>query len=85
MAQLIGATVVMAFTSILIGWIIRKFSVMSIFASRLVGLAVMMFVAPTVYFLTSGTPYFQAFFTYGLGALIAGAIFHFSRSKRQPS
>lgn len=85
MAQLIGASIVMAFTSILIGWMIRKRSNMSIFASRLIGLTVMMFVAPATYFLTSGTPYFQAFFTYGIGALIAGAIFYFSRSERQPS
>ncbi|RDL51733.1 hypothetical protein BLJAPNOD_02872 [Ensifer sp. M14] len=85
MAQLMGASIVMAFTSILIGWIIRKRSDMSIFASRLIGLTIMMFIAPALYFLASGTPYFQAFFTYGLGALIAGAIFYFSRSKRQPS
>lgn len=85
MAQLIGAGIVMTFTSILIGWMIRKRSDMSIFASRLIGLTVMMFVAPAIYFLTSDTPYFQAFFTYGLGALIAGTIFYFSRSKRQPS
>ncbi|WP_457583165.1 hypothetical protein [Ensifer canadensis] len=85
MAQLIGATVAMAFTSMLIGWMIRKFSVMSVFASRFVGLTVMLFVAPTVYVLSSGTPYFQAFFTYGLAALITGAIFHLSRSKQQQS
>ncbi|MGF6177015.1 hypothetical protein [Ensifer sp. 4252] len=83
MAQLIGAIVAMAFTSMLIGWMIRKFSVMGVFASRLIGLAVMLFVAPTVYVLSSGAPYFQAFFTYGLAALIAGAIFYLSRAKQQ--
>lgn len=83
MAELFGATVAMAFTSMLIGWIVRKLSSTGVFASRLVGLAIMLFIAPPIYIFASGGPYFQAFLAYSLGALLAGAIFYCLRQKEK--
>ncbi|MNV92860.1 hypothetical protein D3C71_1874900 [compost metagenome] len=85
MVQVFAAAVAMALAGMLLGWILRKRSDMSVLASRLVGLAIMLFVAPTAYLFASGAPYFEAFFAYGLGAVIAGTFFYFLRSREQDS
>lgn len=83
MAQVFGAAVAMALAGMLLGWIVRKLSRMSVLSSRLVGLAMLLFVAPPIYILASRAPYFEAFFACGLGALIAGTLFYILRPTEQ--
>lgn len=80
MVQVLAATVAMVFAGILLGWLLNRYSGMSVLAARVIGLAIMLFVAPTVDVLAAGAPYFEVFFAHGLGAVIAGTFFYLIRS-----
>ncbi len=64
-------------------WLLRKVSALSVFSSRLAGLAVLLFPAPAIYSFNSGWPFVDAFIVYGLGALIAAAVFYFMKTREQ--
>ncbi|HEV7305143.1 hypothetical protein [Ensifer sp.] len=76
MAQLVGAVVAMVLVGTLIGWLLRKVSALSVFSSRLAGVAVLLFAAPALYSFNSGRPFGEAFIVYGIGAVIAAGIFY---------
>ncbi|HEV7319367.1 MAG TPA: hypothetical protein VGO04_12250 [Ensifer sp.] len=78
-----GAVIVMVLVGTLIGWLLRKVSALSVFTSRLAGLAVLVVAAPAFYSFNSGSPFAEAFVTYGLGALIAAGVFYFLKSRQQ--
>ncbi len=79
MVQILAATVAMVLAGVLLGWFLKKCFGMSVLGARIVGLAIMLFVAPTIDVLAARTPYFEAFFAYGLGAILAGALFYLIR------
>jgi hypothetical protein len=45
--------------------------------------AVLLFPAPAIYSFNSGWPFVDAFIVYGLGALIAAAVFYFMKTREQ--
>ncbi|MBD9647013.1 hypothetical protein IB267_01450 [Ensifer sp. ENS09] len=73
----------MVLVGMLIGWLLRKVSALSVFSSRLAGLAVLLFAAPAIYSFNSGSPFVDAFIVYGLGALIAAAVFRFMKTRER--
>ncbi|MGF6156831.1 hypothetical protein M2267_002074 [Ensifer sp. KUDG1] len=83
LALVFGAAIAMVMVGRLIGWLLRKVSALSVFSSRLAGLAVLLFVAPAIYSFNSGWPFVDAFFVYALGALIAAAVFYFMKTREQ--
>ena len=83
LALVFGAAISMVVVGMLIGWLLRKVSALSVFSSRLAGLAVLLFPAPAIYSFNSGWPFVDAFIVYGLGALIAAAVFYFMKTREQ--
>ncbi len=83
LALVFGAAISMVVMGMLIGWLLRKVSALSVFSSRLAGLAVLLFAAPAIYSFNSGWPFVDAFIVYGLGALIAAAVFTFMKTREQ--
>lgn len=83
MVRVLAATVAMTLAGMLLGWIFNKCSGMSVLAARVVGLAIMLFVAPTIDVLAAGAPYFEVFFAHGLAAVLAGTFFYFIRSTEE--
>lgn len=80
MVRVMAATVAMVLVGMMLGWILNKCSGMSVLSARIIGLAIMLFVAPTIDVIAAGAPYFEVFFAHGLGAVIAGTFFYLIRT-----
>lgn len=80
MVRVMAATVAMVLAGMMLGWILNKCSGMSVLSARIIGLAIMLFVAPTIDVIAAGAPYFEVFFAHGLGAVIAGTFFYLIRT-----